>query len=348
MKSSEIKTNLVEILSKSAPPPVMLQSSPGFGKTSIWFSSANEVHQLAKSKAKPIIFHPAVSDPTHFKGLPALVDGQATFLPYDNLRKLMDVQEKTCVMFDDLGQASASVQAAVMQLLLAREIDGVKISDHICFTTATNLRGDKAGVKQMLTPLLSRMILLKLEVDSEDWIDWAIDNDMPSELISFIRFRPKLLNTFDPKQSDSDGFTNFACPRTIATLGWLLKNGLNSRELIEGTVGQVFSLEFNAFLDLIKQVGDAPQKICSGENFDLGELKFETGVCFALACALSKQSDKHFKNIAAWSRENLQEEYQMMLIKDASRLHGPKSLIKQGGEAYSEWQIALDEWITSK
>ncbi len=347
MKPNQIQSTLVKMLSQEVPPPVMLQSSPGFGKTSIWLASANIAHDQAKSNSKPLIFHPAMSDPTHFKGMPALVDGQATFLPYDNLRILQNVQEKTCVLIDDIGQASPSVQAAVMQLILAREIDGVKISDKICFTLATNLRGDKAGVKQLLTPLLSRMVILTLEVDSEDWINWAIDNNMPSELISFIRFRPKLINTFDPKTSESDGFTNFACPRTISTLGWLLNNGLRDRELIEGAVGQVFSLEFSAFLNLIESVGDAPQKICSGENFDLGDLKHETGVCFALACALSKQSDKHFENIANWARVNLQEEYQMMLLKDASRLHGPKTLIQQGGDTYSDWQIALDKWMSS-
>ena len=160
-----------------------------------------------------------------------------------------------------------------------------------------------------------------------------------------MRFRPKLINTFDPK-SDSDGFTNFACPRTIATLGWCIKNNLRDREVIEGAVGQVFSLEFCAFMDLIAKVGDAPAVICQTGKYDLdAELKNDTGVCFALSCALAKRADKHFDNIAAWARVSLSEEYQMMLLKDASRMHGSRKLIEQGGDAYNDWQIALDDWM---
>ena len=57
---------------------------------------------------------------------------------------------------DDLGQAPMSVQAAAMQLILARRINGFKISDKVIFMAATNRREDKAGVTGILEPVKSR------------------------------------------------------------------------------------------------------------------------------------------------------------------------------------------------
>ncbi len=41
-------------------------------------------------------------------------------------------------LLDDLGQAPPAVQAAAMQLLLARRVNGHAVSDHVTFLAATN------------------------------------------------------------------------------------------------------------------------------------------------------------------------------------------------------------------
>ncbi len=124
--------------------------------------------------------HPVVSDPTDFKGLPGIIGDKAEFLPFGDLRQMIEADKPTIVFLDDLGQAPAVVQAACMQLLLARQINGKKISGHIVFIAATNRREDRAGVTGILEPVKSRFkTILDLEVSADEWTEWAFKNNMP-------------------------------------------------------------------------------------------------------------------------------------------------------------------------
>jgi hypothetical protein len=84
----------------------MIVGSPGVGKSDI-------VEEAAQSAgAKTIIFHPVISDPTDFKGFPFAKNGEADFLPYGDLKQLIEAKEPTVAFLDDIGQAPPSVQAS--------------------------------------------------------------------------------------------------------------------------------------------------------------------------------------------------------------------------------------------
>ena len=130
---------------------LLIKGAPGIGKTDIVKMICNLI------AARLIMTHPVVSDPTDIKGLPFIVtqvDGKqvAEFLPIGHMRLLIDADELTVVFFDDLGQAPPSVQAAVMQLLLERRINGHKVSDNVVFVAATNDRSHKAHVQACSNP----------------------------------------------------------------------------------------------------------------------------------------------------------------------------------------------------
>src|SRR6185312_7031090 len=94
--------------------PVLIKGKPGIGKTEIISAAASD------ADSDLIISHPVVADPTDFKGLPfPTSDGRAEFLPYGDLDRIKKASKKTVYFLDDLGQASAAVQAACMQLILA-------------------------------------------------------------------------------------------------------------------------------------------------------------------------------------------------------------------------------------
>lgn len=191
--------------------PVLIKGKPGIGKSDIVAQACN------KLDVDLIISHPVVSDPTDFKGLPFPgEDGIAHFLPFGDLHSLVTATKETVFFLDDLGQAPASVQAACMQLLLARRINGHKVSDNVTFIAATNRREDRAAVNGLLEPVKSRFAsIVELEVNTDDWIQWALNNNMPTELISFIQFRPELLDNFEP----SKDIINSPMPRTVAYVG---------------------------------------------------------------------------------------------------------------------------------
>ncbi len=215
MKPSQLQ----ELLKTTIPAglPVMVKGAPGVGKSDIIAQACGA------ADADLIIEHPVVADPTDFKGLPFATNGKAEFLPFGSLRQLISAKKRTVFFLDDLGQAPVAVQAACMQLILARRINGHTVSDKVTFVAATNRRTDRAGVTGILEPVKSRFAsIVELEPNLNDWVAWALKADMPTELIAFIRFRPGLLHDFKP----TNEMKNTPCPRTVANVGRLMLTGI--------------------------------------------------------------------------------------------------------------------------
>ena len=229
--------------------PVLMTGAPGTGKSDIGEEASN------LENTGLILSHPVTADPTDFKGLPFPRKGGkgADFLPFGDLELLINAKEETVFFLDDLGQAPASVQAACMQLILARRINGHKISDKVTFIAATNRKQDKSGVTGILKSLKRRFIIQELEVDWKDWIKWGLVNGMPHELMAFIGFKPDLLFSDDDSNGD---ITNSPCPRTVAMVG---KHQANCpKHLFEdacrGAVGREFATQYMTFLKLFDQL----------------------------------------------------------------------------------------------
>jgi ATPase family associated with various cellular activities (AAA) len=222
--------------------PVLISGPPGGGKTSI-------VEQAcAAAKADLIVMHPVVSDPTDFKGMPWVKQDEATFLPFGDLQQLISAKRLTVCFMDDLGQATPAVQAAAMQLILGRHVNGHKVSQHVVFIAATNRRQDRAGVSGILEPVKSRFTsLVELGAHVDDWCQWAASTNIAPEVIAYIRFRPDALSEFKPTADIS----NSPCQRTWASVSRLLALDL-PRDLqipaFYGAVGEARGGEFVSFL----------------------------------------------------------------------------------------------------
>ena len=288
--------------------PVMMKGAPGIGKTDLG-------HQVAAMlEADLLVTHPVVSDPTDFKGLPGLIKGKAEFLPFGDLRQMLEATRRTIVMIDDIGQAPLVVQAAVMQLILARRINGHAVSEHVTFLACTNRREDRAGVTAILEPVKSRFAtILELTVDVDDWCEWALDNDMPTELIAFIRFRPDLLMATGTPTND---IVNRACPRTVANVGRLMSIGCRDFEVLEGAAGKGFATELLAFL----KVWEAMPSI-DGILLDPAgaEVPTDPAAMYAVVMALaSRATATNGARIMKYARR-LRKEYALLLARDAVR-----------------------------
>jgi hypothetical protein len=288
MNATELKNTLKVAMKNNL--PVLIKGAPGVGKSDI-------VEQVARIlKMNLIICHPVVSDPTDYKGLPGIVNGAAEFLPFGDLRAMMEAVEPTIVFFDDIGQAPACVQAALMQLFLARQVNGKAISKHIVFVAATNRRQDRAGVTGILEPVKSRFAtIIELTPDIKSWIKWATRKRMPVELIDFLQFRPDLLMT---GEATAD-IVNHPCPRTWAYVGKLLHCGLNSIEVLAGAVGEGPAGELVGFLRAYEDLPDIDEVL---ENPTVVKVPTEPGTLYAVVRALVKLLDrKNGNNIMVYT-----------------------------------------------
>jgi hypothetical protein len=289
--------------------PVLFIGEPGIGKTDIAYSAAD------LAAAHLLVGHPVVSDPTDFKGIPGIVGDGAKFLPIGDLQRLIDATEPTVYFIDDLGQAPQAVQAAVMQLLLARRIGEHEVSEHVTFIAATNRHQDRAGVTGILEPVKSRFsTIVKLDVDLDDWIQWALQNNMPTDLISFIRFRPNLLHDFKPTHE----LTNSPCPRTVANVGRWINLGETSIEVIAGAAGEGFAAEFKAFSEVYKYMLARfnPDVILSNPHGTDAPDSKDIALTYALCGALARRVETTTADNLFVYADKLPQEFQALLVKD--------------------------------
>ena len=304
--------------------PVLVTSAPGCGKSDIIEAATKD------AGADLIISHPVVSDPTDYKGMPYAENGEAHFLPFGDLNKIISAKKPTVFFLDDLGQAPPAVQAACMQLVLARRINGHKVSDKVTFLAATNRRQDKAGVSGMLEPVKSRFTIIPLEVSVDDWCRWAINKgNMPIELISFIRFRPELLSALSP----SKDIVNSASPRTVASIGRQQNAGLPADlrlEVFTGAAGESFATEYNSFLDMYQQLPDVNQILLAPDSVPVPT---RPDILFALSGAIAARMTPTNADNAFHFLDKLSPEIGVACAKDA--ISRNISISKSG--AFASW-----------
>lgn len=274
--------------------PVMLVGKPGVGKTDMTEEAAKAAYEGAGMDL--LVMHPVVSDPTDFKGMPFANNGRADFLPFGDLERMMTATVPTVAFLDDLGQAPPAVQAACMQLILARQINGKPISDFVTFAAATNRKADRAGVSGILEPVKSRFVsILNIQVHTEDWSKWAATHKMPVELISYINWKPQHLDDF---QATAE-ITNSPCPRTVANVGRLLSMGMPAEAefaLIEGAAGMGFATEFSAYRKVCLNLPDpdAVLKDPKSCKLDPRQLDIVVALAFAVGDRVNKKNIGQF------------------------------------------------------
>lgn len=288
--------------------PMLIKGAPGVGKSDIVAQACKRV------KARLILSHPVVSDPTDYKGLPAIVDGHARFLPFGDLEELIDAEGLTVFFLDDLGQAPAVVQAAAMQLILARRVNGHTVSDAVTFIAATNRRQDRAGVTGILEPVKSRfMSIIELTPTPGDWDRWALANGIAPEAVAFNRFRPDLmLHPGEPTQE----IINRPCPRTITNMARLYAAGITDLETLGGAVGEGYAAEFLGFVKLYQSLPSIDGILLSPER---AAVPTEPAALYAIATVLANRCTKDNCGRVLKYLNRLPEEFSVLGVRDIQR-----------------------------
>ncbi len=290
---------------------VLITGAPGIGKTEIILQVGEELN------ADVELWFASMSDPTEPKGLPArnaAGDG-ATFLPYGMLQKLINAKKLTICVLDDFGQAQNAVQAAFMQPLGAHtDGNGNKLSPHVVFIAATNRKEDKAGVQGLLEPVKSRFAtILNLEVDDVAWVQWALANDVPLDVIAYIRYRPAMLQNFIP----SNDLINCPCPRTVYKLGQLIKAGVtpeNEMETFTGAVGKDFASEFIPFRRIFQKMPNPDTILVNPASVEVPK---DVSVQFAIATVLARKTSANNISRVVQYVERMPDVFQTLYIQHA-------------------------------
>ena len=299
--------------------PLLLVGAPGVGKSDL-------VAQAAEAQgAEIIISHPAVGDPTDVKGLPWLNKSkkdakEATFLPFGDLARALNAKKKTVWFLDDLGQATPAVQAAYMQLLLARRVNEHVLPDCVTFVAATNGRSHRAGVNGILEPVKSRFAtIIEVEAHIDDWTLWAYDHGIPVELVHFLRWRSELLHKFEPTTE----MKNSPSPRTWHNVAKLYNAGVPEEiqeQVFAGAVGDAAAREWMGYLALFRECPNLDAIILDP---DCAPIPDKISILYATVSGLvRKATPDNFGRIVRYAERLLDAgkgEFGVMLTRDCAR-----------------------------
>ncbi len=320
MRASELTATITALVEQKV--PTFLWGAPGIGKSSI-------VKQIADKKNLVFIdLRLALMDPTDLKGIPFYDKDSHTalwappaFLPSDG---------EGILFLDELNAAPPSVQASAYQLILDRRVGEYELPDGWAIVAAGNRESDRGVTYRMPSPLANRFVHFEMDVDLNDWRDWAYKKGLDERIISYISYKNEHLFTFDAKSDDK----SFATPRSWEYVDKILKSKLADTlvlNAVSGAVGKDVAVGFLGFVKVMGRLPNIESILESGE----GEYSSEVDVLYALSTGLVSavlKDEKKLDNLLKYSLE-LKSEFSVMVVQDLQR----NGVIMEHSRVFKEW-----------
>ena len=336
MKLSTVKSAVMAAIATQT--PVMLQGAPGVGKSDIIREVADELG------FRVIDIRLSQLDPVDLRGIPSVTNGTTTWNVPAFLPK--DPDEKVLIFLDEINSAPQAVQAAAYQLVLDRKLGEYELPKNVVLVAAGNRTTDKAIVNQMATPLKNRFMHLKVDVNYQDWCNWALSAGIDPMIIAFQRYNNgKYLHEMLAAETETDAKKRaqmtdnlrvnnaFATPRTWAYASRFMKQGLDNamiRVVLEGCIGEVATTEFMGYNKYWSQIPDLDKVVKEPKKVNVPDNQI---VCYAVAMALVPRADKDtLENIMTYLGR-MSDEYMVVFLKDVSRAK-PELLMEP---VFTEW-----------
>ncbi len=299
--------------------PMFLWGPPGIGKSQI-------VAQVAANLKLPLIDIRAVLlDPVDLRGVPSVENGATRWNP----PIFLPTEGEGVLFLDELSQAPESVQSSLLQLVLDRKLGEYRMPDGWRILAAGNRVTDGTFSRKISKALGSRFAThLELAVDLDEWCAWAVNNNVPTEIISFLRLRPDLLHHFDPKAQGN----SFPCPRVWANVGQFMGKLPQEAELpfFAGALGFGPAAEFTSYLQIYRDLPDVDTIMLSPDTADVPR---EPSVLYALCGAMSRRVTTGNAAPAFRYMKRLPTEFQVVWLRDALQA---EPLLATTGE-FSDW-----------
>jgi len=309
MKASEI----IEVMQKmvQAKLPLFLWGSPGIGKSSL-------VKAVAEKEGMVFLdLRLSLLDPTDLKGIPFFQEktqegvwAKPSFLPSDS-------NSRGILFLDEMNSAPPAVQASAYQLILDRAIGEYQLPKGWSIVAAGNLESDRGIVYKMPPPLANRFVHLQLDVDFQEWKQWAYEEGIESSIIAYLSYDPSMLFTFEKANPKEKAF---ATPRSWSYVDRLLKSHIPTSLLLEslsGAIGREASVGYLSFQKVMESL-PCFDAILSGDTLvcDASEGRVLMAIVVGLVNALRQSNTpKAVDNVLQYAL-SMPSEYSILLIKD--------------------------------
>lgn len=303
----------------------MILGSSGLGKSTITESVARQIAdenglKFVEDSISPsadefgyMEFRSGLYESIDFSGLPYIEQGVQKRAFLGNL----PTGGRGLLFLDEFAQAPSSVQTVLSQLIYEKRIGDYILPEGWMICVAGNRAIDRAGSNKITTNNTTRVWNCTIESDTENWLQWASENDVHQDVISYIGYRQDSLNLFDAKEIGAQ-----AVPRTWVMVSDMLKTNPDKSLydlLFSGYIGEEQAIEFGNFIALKDDVPDLGD-ILSGKKVEVPD---SVGVCYATICALlgamSEAKDEvihdYFKNAVAYVEGFPTPEFAIMFVR---------------------------------
>jgi hypothetical protein len=241
-----------------------------------------------------------------------------------------DPASKGIILFDEFNSAPRDVQPPAYQIFLDRRLGDWVMPEGWVAMAAGNLLSDRAIVNKTSTAFNNRVVFQTLEPHLDDWCRWAVANDIPPALIAFIRFRPHLLFTFDPKSEEKAFGSPRSWGRTVAAIMRQNPAPAVEQALYTGAVGSGNAVELIGFLQMWRQLPSLDGILL---NPDTAPVSDDPAVNYAVGSGLARKATiKNFRQIVTYVTR-MQDEWNIACVKDATR----RDPALEQTEAFGRW-----------
>jgi len=324
---NQVVSVATQILRKSPKAVPFFKGKPGMGKSDACIQIG---HNLGIDDDRILVVHVNNHDVVDFTGVPSVTNGQTVFNPTEMFYKFREGTGAGLIVLEELPQSSVHHQTWAAGFLLERTTPTFKLDKDVRFLVTGNRVEDRAGAKQLLTHLSNRMYEFEMETSLDDWCEWAMQNEIPSKGIAFMRLRPQLLNDFDANRSVNP------TQRAWSQLFLEVPQDLSTTEYMmacTAKVGEGAGAEWCAARDMMDKMPSIDSIRLSPDKV---EIPTEPAIMFAVATALSMTTEpeafeRDMKYITRMSKE-----FQMVYVTDALRLHPKLQQTKQ----FVDWAVA--------
>lgn len=309
MKPTEFKELIKSIRKSKSRRALMVESSPGLGKTQIVAQAAQELNIGFMAIHAPLL------QPEDY-GMP-VVHGtkkdQLKFIVSAEKFPLVgsDCPDEGIFLIDELPQADQSAQKILANLVQEREIHGQKIKPGWSIVATGNRQSDRAGANRILGHLSNRLTRVELEASLDDWTQWALENDVKSEVVAFIRFRPQLLTNYDSK-NDINATPRAWVEGVSARIDFLPKT--LEHAVFSGDVGIGPASEFLAFLKIFRNLPNPDAVFLNPKKVEMPK---DPATLYAITGALvSRITEVNFGKALEYVKR-MPPEFSVLFVKDS-------------------------------
>jgi len=317
-------------------------SSPGMAKTAQHAAFAQDAaDRLQDPNFLFFVIRSVHYDPIDVRGIPYTVqahdrDGCVTqWAPADFVDVITRPGTNGLVFMDEFMQGTGATRQALAPIIHDREIAGLRLSDGIQVSLASNLSTDRAGSGRMETNIRNRVIHYQVEPDFQSWKAYALGAGIAPIVIAYLAYQTEALHQFDP-QSNDYAYATLRSWEMVSDIVQADAPEHMTHTAIHGAVGSGHAAAFFGFLQTWRDRNDPDSVIANPDRFDPpndnpAALHAE---CISLAIRIGSDGE-HFAPIMSYV-QRMPADFCQMFLRDATT----RDPLLMETKTFTDWCLA--------